>query len=301
MHPSAFKELQPDNLVAWSKFINKIREFFHLKQVLEVTTPLLAQTSVTDPNINSVKCTLSNQVGYLQTSPEYAMKRLLSAGSGCIYQICPAFRDDLYSPIHRAEFTMLEWYRLDYDYKNLMGEVVELLGKILPEIKVEYASYNHLFDIHLGVDIISSSTDVLAKLLRDNTNNNFDFVARDDYLDALFSLVIQPKLKNTAALFVYDFPPEQAALSKVSNQVAERFELYINGIEIANGYSELTDVNILKERFLYNNEIRLAKGLPAMDIDLDFVAAMSAGLPKCAGVAIGLERLFMHVVGKDSI
>lgn len=297
MFITPFKSLAADTLQERAKFIHAIRQFFHSRGVLEVTTPLLAETSVTDPNIGSVKCLLTKgekpSVAYLQTSPEYAMKRLLAEGSGSIYQICPAFRDDAPSSIHRVEFTMLEWYRVGYNYKQLMAEVSALIQLFWPTADLVAKTYHELFLEYLACDIADCPDIKLRELLQYHTNSSLALFSRDDYLDALFSLVIQPQLKDTPFLFVYDFPSSQAALAKVANGVAERFELFVRGVEIANGYSELTDAIVLEERFKENNIIRASKDLPTMSIDQDFMSAMTAGLPICAGVAVGIDRLFM--------
>ncbi|MEE3003781.1 MAG: EF-P lysine aminoacylase EpmA [Pseudomonadota bacterium] len=283
-------------------FIRQIRDYFYKKDVLEVFTPLLTKTSVTDPNINSIKCSISscepNFTGFLQTSPEYAMKRLLVAGSGCIYQICPAFRDDEASAIHAAEFTMLEWYRLGYNYKMLMAEVVELLRLFIPNLEVKRKTYKDIFSEFLNINIDEVSRKDLQNIIKDKNGCDINLSSKDEYLDALMSLVIQPQLKDVKALLVYDFPVNQAALSKVSTTdktIAERFELYMSGIEIANGYSELTDTTEMKQRFHNNNQHRLESGQEVMELDQDFLRSMSMGLVECAGVAVGIERLFMII------
>ena len=283
-------------------FIRQIRDYFYKKDVLEVFTPLLTKTSVTDPNINSIKCSISscepNFTGFLQTSPEYAMKRLLVAGSGCIYQICPAFRDDEASAIHAAEFTMLEWYRLGYNYKMLMAEVVELLRLFIPNLEVKRKTYKDIFSEFLNINIDEVSRKDLQNIIKDKNGCDINLSSKDEYLDALMSLVIQPQLKDVKALLVYDFPVNQAALSKVSTTdktIAERFELYMSGIEIANGYSELTDTTEMKQRFHNNNQHRLERGQEVMELDQDFLRSMSMGLVECAGVAVGIERLFMII------
>ena len=302
---SPFQELNPLKIAAWADFIRTVREFFYIKDVLEVTTPLLAPTSVTDPNISSIKCELkadSNyNYGYLQTSPEYAMKRLLAAGSGCIYQICPAFRDDAYSPIHRAEFTMLEWYRLGYDYNNLMLEVAELLKLFWPDIEILTKTYADIFKEYLSLNIYKCTNDELRGKLENSVGRDFIFDHKDDYLDALFSLVIQPRLKNIPFLFLINFPASQGALAVTAGDVASRFELFIHGVEIANGYSEQCDYDKIQQRFADDNKIRRHKGLPIMSYDKGFLAAMASGMPACAGVAVGLDRLFMLFTRDTSI
>ena len=232
------------------------------------------------------------------------MKRLLAAGSGSIYQICPAFRDDAASPLHRLEFTMLEWYRVGYDYHALMAEVADLVMAVLPIKNVERIRYQALFEQFLGVDIDHASVEALHGLLAESLTHPMVCADKNAYLDALMSLVIQPQLAVYPALLVYDYPREQAALARLSADnpaYAERFELFISGVEIANGFSELTDAQEQERRFVAENAQRVDMGLAPMPIDTDLLAALASGLPDCAGVAVGLDRLFMLAQGRDHI
>ncbi|MBT4885117.1 MAG: EF-P lysine aminoacylase GenX [Legionellales bacterium] len=290
-----------------AEFIAAIRAFFQDRSVMEVTTPLLASTTVTDPYISSIACKLrassSDMQAYLQTSPEFAMKRLLAAGSGSIYQICQAFRDDEPSPIHKAEFTMLEWYQLGYDYQDLMQELHDLLKLFWPGLKLAKLTYSELFYNYIGLDIKAATITELDSVLRKNTKSELDLRSKNDYLDALMTLVIQPQLKDVPALFVYDYPASQASLAKLSNKdpsIAERFELFLSGIEIANGFSELTNAPEQRQRFILDNNARAEQGLPKIALDEGFLESL-VYLPACAGVAVGLDRLFMVLAGMAAI
>lgn len=274
----------------------KIRAFFAKKNIVEVETPLLCQHTVTDFHIDS----FSVFDRFLQTSPEYAMKRLLASGSGSIYQICKAFRQGESGHQHNPEFTILEWYRVGFDHHALMQEVDELLQFILHTLPSEKISYQDLFLKNLNVDPFKTNLDTLKKIILENkiaiNVDNMDF---DGALQILLTHVIEPNLGLGKPLFLYDFPVSQCALAKIRDElfpVAERFELYLNGMEIANGFHELTDAKEQEKRFQQDQIKRRhhQKFVPA--IDYRFIAALQAGLPECAGVAMGLDRLLMYWV-----
>ena len=291
------------NLHARAALYKKIRDFFFAKGVLEVETPVLCQHTVTDPHIESFKVPVtSNKDYFLQTSPEYAMKRLLAAGSGCIYQITKSFRIGEAGRQHNPEFTMLEWYRIGFTHHDLMNELDELLQYCLATDPAEKISYQQLFLTHLTIDPLNCDLATLKKIIAEN-NIQMDLAEldHDTALQILLSRLIEPKLGIEKPLFLYDFPPSQAALSKINNGVAERFELYMKGSEIANGFHELTDAEEQKARFEKNQIERKARGQFIPDIDHYFIDALKAGLPACAGVAVGIDRLLMQMVKTKNI
>lgn len=287
------------NLKLRAELLQTIRHFFAARHVLEVETPLLSHTTVTDVHLHSMEVSLANNIYYLQTSPEFAMKRLLAAGSGAIYQICKAFRLDEHGYLHNPEFTMLEWYRPDFDQQQLIDEIAALLQVCLGTPTTERMSYAETFQSHLGIDPHCATALQLqhcASKLAIQPVAGIDITDKDIWLQRLLSECIEPKLGITAPLFVYDFPASQAALARVrpgSPPVAERFELYIQGIEIANGYHELTDATEQQRRFATDLAKRQQLGLPSIAADQRLLAALEQGLPACAGVALGFDRLLM--------
>ncbi len=288
--------------------LGKIRQFFLVRSVLEVDTPLLCSSGVTDPSIEPLTVEQGASLSaarYLQSSPEYAMKRLLAAGSGSIYQIAKAFRDGEVGPRHNPEFTLLEWYRLGYDHHQLMAEVAELICSCLGERQVQKFSYRELFVHFLKLDPFAAGIDQLRETARAHVDLSFDSDDRDLWLDLLMSHVVEPRLAAYSLCFVYDYPASQAALSRVvvrnGVDVGQRFELYVDGIEIGNGYCELTDVQEQARRFSADNEKREQLGLTEKPVDTRLLAAMQCGLPQCSGVAIGVDRLLMCLSGSTDI
>jgi lysyl-tRNA synthetase class 2 len=287
-----------------ARIYRQIRAFFDAIECLEVDTPLLSPSTNTDANIESIKASSLGQKLYLQTSPEFAMKRLLAAGSGSIYQICHAFREGEKGRRHNPEFTLLEWYRIGFDYQQLMDEIECLIDDISGESnQYQRISYHQLVLDHIDVDIDAVELLDLQKkvdqLVPGTRSAELDV---DQCLDLLISFVIAPEMKGY--VFVYDYPVSQAALARVktsSPTVAERFELFYNGLELANGFSELCDSSQQRERFKGDNNRRLAAGLEPYPMDELLLSALNSGLPECAGVAIGLDRLLMVLLGKDSI
>lgn len=279
--------------------LKTIREFFAERNVWEVETPLLSDATVTDPHIGSIAAGKS----YLQTSPEYAMKRLLVAGSGSIYQICKAFREDLVGRLHRPEFTMLEWYRIGFDHHALMDEMDELLQKILKTPPAERITYAEIFKKVLNLNPHFANVDELISCAK---KINFSGKLNDEnaYLDLLFTHCIEPELAKDRPVFLYDFPASQAALSKIrpgNPPVASRFEVYFKGIELANGFHELQDAKEQRARFDNDLAYRKKHQLPLPPIDEKFLAALEHGLPDCAGVALGIDRLVMLALEKEKI
>lgn len=294
----------------------QIRTFFLARNVIEVDTPLLTHATVTDVHLDAFTtqynyskdshCDESVSL-YAQTSPEFAMKRLLASGYGCCYQICKAFRHEQYGRYHNPEFTILEWYRVGFDHFQLMDEVTALLQSILVCPQVERISYQALFIREVGIDPLDADKVALIALIsaRDKLS---DWLEKEDCIDTLLQFImaelIEPTIGKDIPCFVYNFPASQASLAKISTQdtrVAERFECYFKGIELANGFHELTDVQQQKLRFEQDNDIRSQLGKARHDIDDNFIAALEYGLPACAGVALGIDRLVMLALSVSKI
>jgi lysyl-tRNA synthetase class 2 len=297
-----------------SRIYTVIRRFFEAKTVMEVTTPVLGASGVSDLHIESMTLIDQGETFYLQASPEYSMKRLLASGSGSIYQICPAFRAGELGSRHNTEFSMLEWYRLGFSLEELIAEVAELLQALRHAMsggpcQIQYTTYAKLFSSYFGDNPHALSLAELYRLIdkeglaSEHIDSIEDQATHNECLDLLFSSCIEPNLIEPT--FVSDFPAGQAALAKItlndeSDRVARRFELYWQGVELANGYDELTDAAELRGRFKENNRQREARGLPVIDRDEKLLMSMSQ-LPACAGVAVGIDRLVMLLCGKKSI
>jgi lysyl-tRNA synthetase class 2 len=292
--------------------LQKIRQFFAQREVLEVDTPVLSHASVTDAHLHSF-CTqfthpFSPQAStlYLQTSPEFAMKRLLCAGSGAIYQICKSFRNEEAGRFHNPEFTMLEWYRPGFDHLQLMTEIDELIQMVVGCDSAERVTYQDVFKQYLGYcPLTATLTDIKTLASQYGyaeiaANEN----EKDTLLMLLFSQHVEPKIGQDRPCFVMNFPASQAALARINPTnplVAERFELYFKGIELANGFHELTDGPEQLRRFEQDNVKRQHMGLEIMPIDHNFIAAIDYGLPACAGVALGIDRLLMLALNYSEI
>ncbi|KGY10723.1 elongation factor P--(R)-beta-lysine ligase [Vibrio sinaloensis] len=292
--------------------LNQIRQFFLERDVLEVDTPAMSHATVTDVHLHTFQ---TEFVGpgyadgsklYFMTSPEFHMKRLLAAGSGCIYQINKAFRNEENGRYHNPEFTMLEWYRVGFDHHHLMDEMDDLLQRVLKCGAAERMTYQQAFMDVLGVCPLEGSMQelkvVAAKLgLSDIAEPEDD---RDTLLQLLFSIGVEAKIGQKTPAFVYDFPASQAALAKINRQdprVADRFEVYFKGIELANGFHELDNPKEQLKRFEQDNAKRVEMGLEPQPIDHHLIAALESGLPECAGVALGVDRLIMLAIGCDHI
>jgi len=295
-----------------ARLLQRIRAFFQAREVLEVATPILSAAAVTDPYIKSyaVQDPQHAKPRYLHTSPEFAMKRLLAAGSGSIYQLCKVFRQGEVGRQHNPEFTMLEWYRLGFDYQQLMAEVDSLLRELLDGYltlgETQRLTYRDAFVQYVGLDPHTSTIEQLqAKVQQQGIDvTGLNATDKDPWLDLLMTHVVEPALPRDCPVFIYDYPASQAALARIRQDnppVAERFELYIYGMELANGFHELTDAQEQRQRFEADNRARQAAGLDPMPIDARFLAALEAGLPACAGVALGFDRLVMLAAGASSI
>lgn len=291
----------------------QIRSFFAERDVLEVEMPLMSQCAVSDPFLDTIETRYADYVGsenyplYLQTSPEYAMKRLLAAGSGAIFHLGKAFRNgESGSRRHNPEFTMLEWYRPGLDDQQLMDEIADLIVPILKLDSVERLSYAQVFVRFLNLDPHTATLETLVAETRKHVDIDLEDDDRDTWLNLLMSHVIEPNLSDLGAVFVYDYPASQAALAQVKTdvqgqQVAARFELFVDGIELANGYHELTDAQEQKQRLLKDQQTREQLRLPQRPLEMRLVSALEAGIPDCAGVALGVDRLVMLALGADSI
>jgi lysyl-tRNA synthetase class 2 len=289
----------------------RLRAFFAARGVLEIETPTLSAAGATDPALENIRAEVRSLGGirYLHTSPEFAMKRLLADGIGDIYQICRVFRDDELGRWHQPEFTLLEWYRVGWNDEWLMGEVAELvqaaLGPVARNWPVERLSYRDAFRRALGVDALASGEGALERdrleALGVEVPAGLDANA---LLDLAFSTVVEPGLPRDALTFIYDYPAAQAALAKLkpgAPRVAARFELFAGGIELANGFAELTDAAEQRRRFEADRRERRRQGRADAPMDEDFLAALQAGLPECAGVALGVDRLVALAAGARSL
>jgi len=286
----------------------RIRQFMAERKILEVETPVLSHATVTDVQLDSFRCEYSSpQTGsgktlYLQTSPEYAMKRLLASGTGAIYQISKVFRNEEQGKLHNPEFTMLEWYQPDYDHHQLMQEL-ELFLNLFAMNNCEKTSYGEIFLEHTGLDPHTCNTNELKSMAQQHGLSS-TIEERSGLLDFIFSYKVTSRLGNTRPLFVYDYPACQYALAKLSDstpKLAERFELFIHGMEIANGFHELTDADEQLARFEQDLALRKKQQRKDLPIDQLFLDALKHGLPDCAGVAVGIDRLLMAMTGTKDI
>jgi len=286
------------------------RAFFEQRGVLEVETPILSAAAVSDPQIESLATQIAGlpERRYLCPSPEYAMKRLLAAGSGDIYQICKVFRDAERGRWHNPEFTMIEWYRVGQDDAALMDEVEALLGQLLAPMRplgaAERLSYSAALRCHAGVDAFDSSDDDLLEAARRHDIHCDAELDRDAKLDLLMGLIVGPRLGRERPCFVCDYPASQAALARLKPglpPVAARFELYLDGLELANGFHELAQPKEQRARFSRDLALRGARGQSQPPLDENLLAALEHGLPDCAGVALGFDRVVAIALGADRL
>ena len=292
-------------LRARARILALIRHFFTTRGYLEVETPIMARFGATDAYLSNIKATFRSDTYCLQTSPEYHMKRLLAAGSGAIFQLARVFRDDELGRWHNPEFTLLEWYQLDIDHHALMQEMDDFLQHILGCAPMIKKTYQHAFLDACAIDPMQASiADFKQALQRFNLSNVLPASEQDpnQYLYLLMSHVVEPALaKEQAPVAVYDFPASQASLAQIKHGVAERFEVYYRGVELANGFHELTDASAQRARFNEDNAIRLAHGLPVCRPDDYLLQALAHGLPACSGVALGIDRLLALALNQPTI
>lgn len=304
-----------DHLKKRARILAKIRQFFAENNVMEVETPALSQATVTDIHLFPFQTQFigpgaaAGLTLYMMTSPEYHMKRLLAAGSGSIYQLGRSFRNEEAGRHHNPEFTMLEWYRPGYDMQKLIDEVDKLLQLILCCKPAEQLSYQQAFIRYLEIDPLTANNQALRAVacrlalshitdIADNEEN------RDTLLQLLFVSGIEPRIGHDKPVFIYHYPASQGALARINPddpRVAERFEVYYKGIELANGFDELTDSAEQQQRFENENNQRVNLGLTPASIDENLIAALQHGLPACSGVALGVDRLIMLALNAKKI
>jgi lysyl-tRNA synthetase class 2 len=284
----------------------QLREFFAARGVLEVETPVLGAAAVSDPQIESLSTRVAGRAQplYLSTSPEFPMKRLLAGGSGDIYQVCKVFRDAEHGRWHNPEFTLLEWYRLGFDDAALMTEVEALAGLLLaPErrlLPAERLTYADALRRHAGVDVHADPDAALARAAAAFGIECRSALDRDATLDLLMGLIVGPKLGRERPSFICDYPASQASLARLKPgvpPVAARFEFYVDGIELANGFHELANAGEQRARFERDLDLRRARGQAETPLDERLLAALQAGMPECAGVALGFDRLVAVALG----
>jgi lysyl-tRNA synthetase class 2 len=288
----------------------QLRRFFAARGVLEVETPILSAGAVSDPQIESLTTCIAGLPGrfYLNTSPEFPMKRLLASGSGDIYQVCKVFRDAERGRWHNPEFTMIEWYRLGLDDAALMSEVEGLAAELLaPQRRLEPAerlTYADALRRYAGVDAHADAESTLERAAAEHGIVCQAELDRDAKLDLLMGMVVGPKLGRDRPCFICDYPASQASLARLKPglpAVAARFEFYVDGIELANGFHELANAEEQRARFTQDLAIRQARGQVQPPLDERLLAALQAGMPDCAGVALGFDRLVAIAVGASRL
>lgn len=300
-----------------ARLLAEVRAFFAQRGVLEVETPVLGHGGSTDVHLASLSLAATTPAGqerlWLQTSPEFHMKRLLAAGSGPIFQLARSFRDGEVGSRHNIEFTMLEWYRPGFSLDELVEETEALIRAVLgPELGNEAGPlrrrrYRELFREALGFDPFTVELDALRRIAGERGGLDMEDAPRDDCLDLLMSLVIEPGLGREGLDVVVDYPATQAALARRHRDledgawVASRFEVYLAGLELANGYDELTDVDEQRVRFAEDNAARKRLGLTEVDIDRRLLAALEHGMPSGCGVALGMDRLIQLALDRASV
>ena len=288
-----------------------VRRFFRSRGVLEVDTPILSRAAGTDPALEPFVTSYQGPGEakglrlYLQTSPEFHMKRLLAAGSGDIFQVCHAFRQGERGARHNPEFTLLEWYRTGFDHQQLMSEVAELVNTLLGgSLPMERISWQVLFQRGFGWDPLEVDRETLAATARGHGLGGVELQERDQWLDLLMSHLLEPELGHGRLTFVHGYPASQASLARLCPEdprLACRFELYLEGMELANGFHELADPDEQLARFEADNRRRRELGQEPLPIDHRLVEALRQGLPDCAGVALGLDRLLMLKLGAERL
>ncbi len=295
--------------------LRSIREFFYQREVIEVETPLLSYGTITDVHLDAFTTSYEfgqryevekNNTLYLQTSPEFAMKRLLASGYQSIFQLTKAFRNEEFGRHHNPEFTILEWYRIGFDHFELMDELQSLLLNILGKVKTNRITYQEAFTKVTSIDPLrTSEIELLAFISKQNVESVWlEKEDKDTLLQYIFSQFVEAIISKDCLCFVYNFPSSQASLAKISssdNRVADRFECYFQGVELANGFHELTCAETQKLRFVADNAKRNELGLLSKPIDENFIAALASGIPDCAGVALGIDRLIMLLLDKKSL
>jgi lysyl-tRNA synthetase class 2 len=285
------------------------RVFFAKRGVTEVDCPALSSSSSIDAHIDVMKVdVLENHLGYLHTSPEYGMKRLLADGIGDIYQLSHVFRKGELSKKHQPEFTMVEWYRIGLSFEPFIEETLDFIRLFLGELPSDSISYRNALKQYAGIDYVLASTQDLlacAKKHQLHLPDHSDSWDKDTLLQLLISFVVEPHLGQNGLTVLWGYPASQAALAQTrfleDEPIAERFEIYYRGIELCNGYHELTDALEQRRRLAAENEERLQLGKQALKIDEHFLKALEKGIPDCCGVAVGFDRLMLLRHGKSNL
>lgn len=299
--------------------LKNIRAFFDGRSVIEVETPLMSHYATTDPHLDSLQSRFREQICYLNTSPEYAMKRLLVSLQKPIYQLCKAFRDDELGSHHNPEFTLLEWYRPGFDMSQLMAEMSELIRYLcdfsqcfsMNKPDFTFISYQQAFEKTTGINPHDTSSKECYQVAMSNKieiPQGLGVAAGElnDWLDWLLTQWVLPTFSKHDFTFLYDYPAAQCALAKVEDNaqqipVARRFELFFGEMELANGFDELTDAQEQSQRFQAENKRRKLSGKKVISIDKNFIDALAYGLPECSGVALGVDRLLMALTRSTKI
>jgi elongation factor P--(R)-beta-lysine ligase len=276
----------------------KVRSFFASKGVLEVDTPLLSPTAPIDEHIEIMDVSLGDgKVGYLHSSPEYAMKRLLAMGLGDIYQMSHVFRQGELSPLHNPEFTMVEWYRLHMPFEDFIEETASFINLFLPKLPLKKISYRKAFLQFAKIDYLHATQQELLACAKSHNIDIASPLSKEDLLHLIMGFVVEPHLGKDSLEALVDYPASQAALAQTElrgdEPIAKRFEIYYKGVELANGYLELTDAKKQEERLLESQAKRKEAGKPHLPIDKKFIEALSHGIPDCCGVAVGFDRLLL--------
>lgn len=296
-----------ENLRVRAKLLTDCRRFFAERNVMEVDTPCLGANTVTDPHIDSFSLLENRRAWFLQTSPEFYMKRLLAAGTGDIYYLGKAFRQEELGAKHLREFTLLEWYRESFDIGALVQEVEALIQCVANDqtIVADRVTYRACFQRSTGLDPHTAETRELVEFARKQMDLDFSGMSRSGWLDLLFAEIVEPTLSD-GLYIVVDYPVCQSALARIDRDargtfVAKRFEVYWKGIELANGYWELLDPQEQRERFGADLSAREVLQKNPVTPDEHFLASLESGLPECSGVALGIDRLLMCLTGEKAI
>lgn len=311
LHESGAQSFLPTaplkNLIARSHLLQELRDFFRTRSFIEVETPLLSADTVVDRYLEPVAVRINQTHRWLQTSPEFAMKRLIAAGMTSIFQITRAFRDDEKGPLHNPEFTILEWYQAGASYEQGMDFLADLCTSILNRPNVRKITYREAFCEFARIDPLNATTEELRLAAQDQDvliPSTMLHADRDEWLNLILAEVVEKELSSKGAVVLHDYPNSQAALAKTSDRdsrIAERFELYVDGIELANGYHELVVADELRRRIKTTNQLRCSDGNSRLPGDSQLLRAMEHGLPACTGVALGVDRLLMVKLGASEI
>jgi len=288
--------------------LDRARDHFRHHGVLEVTTPALQKNATTDAGISSMAVNRGGRVDFLHTSPEHSMKRLLAAGYPDIYQICNVFREGEFGRLHLPEFTMIEWYRIDFTLREIMQDTLDLIASLVGNKQLpdaNFVSYASAFETALSIDpLTASAIDLANALAADRSLRGSLGDDRDAWLDLAMATRVSESFANDQLTVVHHYPASQAALSRLcpdDSRLADRFEVFWGDIELANGFVELTDAAEQLGRFVADNDKRSSAGKPVVDIDSELIDALHSGLPQCAGVALGLDRVLMINEGQNDV